>query len=149
MSNELNRAQWLVSKYPFLRIKDNSVHRWLNTEEVEETWLDDLPEGWFNAFCIEMCDELLAALGDYVDDFIIIQVKEKYAQIRVYWYWRDREHMSEEQVELTNTVNEIIRKYSSISYHTCVRCGQEATKYSEPWILPFCYECFEEWENNR
>lgn len=152
MSNEMNRAKWLVSKYPFLRIKDNSVYPWLNTEKVEETWLDDLPEGWFNAFCIEMCDELLAALGKYVNDFIIIQVKEKYGSMVVYARWSDKERTEEEQKALnkvSDTVYDILYKYMDLSYHTCVRCGQEATEYSSPWVLPFCSECFEEWENNR
>lgn len=160
MSNEMKdwindktaQAKWLVSKYPFLRIKDNSVCPWLNTEKVEGTWLDDLPDGWVNALCIEMCDELLAALGKYVDDFIIVQTKEKYGSLVVHYHWGDKERTDEEQKELnnvSNAVHDILNKYLHRSYHTCARCGQEATKYSKPWILPFCSECFEEWKSNR
>ena len=152
MGNEIHDAKWWTTKYPFLTIKDNSVYPWLEINSTEDHWLSDLPSGWINSFGEQMCDELLNALGKYVDDFIIVQTKEKYGSIVIYWHWRDKERTYEEQDELDDVATEvykILNKYMRMSYHTCVRCGKSATKYSEPWVLPFCSECFEEWKNNR
>lgn len=151
MSNEvkswLSDAKRWIEKYPFLIVKDNSVYPWIEVNSTEEHWLTDLPRGWVNSFGEKMCDELLAALGKYVNDFIIVQTKEKYGSIRIYWRWRDREYTKEEIEErnqLFYTLNPIITKYEEISYHTCVKCGAQATHYSEPWILPYCEKCFDE-----
>ena len=139
-------AKWWIEKYPFLMIKDNSVYPFLEVNSTEEHWFTDLPSGWVNSFGEKMCDELLDALGTYVDDFIIIQTKEKYGSIRLYWRWNDRKYAKTEAEalnQLSYTINCIVHKYEEISYHTCAKCGKPATKYSSPWVLPFCSECFE------
>lgn len=136
---------WWTTKYPFLTVKDNSVHTWLKIGSTDYHWLSDIYPGWVNTFGECMCDELLCALDKYVDDFIIIQVKEKFAEIRVYWYWQDREYTEQEQGELkeiSNSLNTILHKYANISYQTCVECGKPATRYSRGWTLPYCSECF-------
>ena len=148
MSNEINdsHAKWMIERYPFLTIKDNSVHPWLKIDSTEYHWLSDIPAGWVNSFGIEMCDELLKVLDKYVDDFIIVQTKEKYGSFVVYYYWSDIYHTNEELEEISRIDKEvryILDKYKHLSYHTCVICGRVATKYSSPWILPFCDNCFE------
>ena len=139
-------AKWWIEKYPFLMIKDNSVYPFLDVNSTDEHWFTDLPDGWVNSFGAKMCDELLEVLGKYVYDFIIVQTKEKYGSIRIYWRWNNRKHAKNEAEvinQLSYIINCIIHKYEEISYHTCVKCGRLATKYSSPWILPFCSECFE------
>ena len=155
MSNEMKdwirdraeEAKEWVEKYPFLRFKDNRCCPRQNTEEIESCWIFNLPVGWQNGFCVQMCDELMAALGKYADDFIIIQLKEKYNSIRLYWDWADKDYIDEESKEI-NAINDmidnIIRKYDEISYNTCVVCGKPATKYTKNgWFQGYCSECYE------
>lgn len=62
--------------------------------------------------------------------------------MRLYWNWKDENIFTEEQIHnLTNTIRDVISKYETISYHTCVRCRKPSTDYTKPWILPVCDEC--------
>lgn len=134
--NNKDNATWWNNKYPFLRVSNNSVYPWLTEED---SWADEIPIGWRDSFFENMCDDLISALGDYVDNFEIIQLKEKYGSIRLYWNWKDENIFTEEQIHnLTNTIRDVISKYEAISYHTCVRCGKLSTGYTKPWILPVC-----------
>ena len=104
---------------------------------------DFLPEGWTNTFIPEMKKELAKVLGSYVDDFVVFQIKDKYAVLRMYWSWSDRDYTDDETKdlnELTNEVESIIRKYENISAKTCVVCGKEAAKMTTGWIMPVCSE---------
>ena len=138
MSNEMKDwlreaqedARWWLNRYPFLRIKCNDCCPWIKENSDEFTFLDDLPVGWINSFCKPMCDELMEALGDYADEWIIVQVKEKYGSLRIY-------HSGLPE-DIYNKVEAVISKYEKISYHTCCVCGEPATEYSTGWILPYC-----------
>lgn len=140
-------AKELVAKYPFLRFKNNACCPWENTEEIESCWLFDLPVGWENGCAKDMCDELMSVLGKYADDFIILQLKEKFNEIRLYWSWTDREYTDEEYMELKqmcDAIERILRKYAEISYNTCTVCGEPATKWTtDCWLAGFCDECYE------
>jgi hypothetical protein len=133
-----------IDKYPFLRIKDASCTYYPeNTDEF--CWLNDIPLGWVKGFGKEMCDKLLEALGKYVNDFIIIQLKEKYGAIRLYWRWDDKDYSDAEREELNqlaDTIQGIIKDYEVISEHTCYSCGSmEARKTYGAWIIPRCKNC--------
>lgn len=149
MPNEMNNdrraeARWWNFKYPFLRIKDNSTCPWNEENSDDVCWFDEIPFGWVKAFGKEMCDELLATLGKYVDDFIILQMKEKFGELRVYWAFEDKDYTAtetEEIGEIQLKVHNIIDKYASISARTCVECGKEAVYMTEQWVLPYCAEC--------
>ena len=155
MSNEMKdwlrdraeEAKVWVAKYPFLRFKDNGCCPWENTEEIESCWMFDLPVGWQIGFGEQMCDELMAALGEYVDDFIILQLKEKFSSIRLYWGWANRERTDEEAKALAyiyDEIEDIIDKYEGISYNTCVACGKPAEQWNEGgWISGWCKSCYE------
>lgn len=104
---------------------------------------DFLPEGWTDTFIPEMKKELAIALGSYVDDFTVFQIKEKYGALRIYWSWADREYTDDEAKDLIGLYKEIetiIRKYERISEKTCVVCGKEATKMTTGWVMPVCNE---------
>lgn len=138
MHNEYNNCsrdqseyakEW-ISKYPFLMIKS-----WTNTEEDESCWLDCMPEGWVKAFGKQMCDDLMMALGDYTDEWTIVEVKEKYGELRIY----DAGCPS----DIYDDVQRIIDKYSYISRFVCKDCGSmDARMYDDGWMSPFCEECF-------
>ena len=137
--NNKDNAAWWNDKYPFLRVSNNSVYPWLTEED---SWADEIPIGWRDSFFENMCDELITVLGEYVDKFEIIQLKEKYGSMRLYWNWKDENIFTEEPIHnLTNTIRDVISKYETISYHTCVRCGKPSTDYTNPWILPVCDKC--------
>lgn len=152
MSNEyydwrrdhIEEAKEWIAKYPFLRIKDNGCCPWESTEAITSCWMFDLPVGWYGIGA-KMCDELMAVLGKYADDFIIWQLKEKFNEIRLYWGWAIRNYTNEEVTEMNgmyNTINNIISVYAEMSYHTCVDCGKPATKWTNGWIASYCDDCF-------
>ena len=72
MNNKDNFAWW-NNKYPFLRVANNSVYPWLTEED---SWVNEIPIGWRDSFFEDMCDDLIAALGSYINEFEIIQLKE-------------------------------------------------------------------------
>ena len=103
--------------------------------------LDLLPNGWVDTFVPKMKEELAKALGDYVYDFVVFQIKEKYGTMRVYWSWGDRKYTSSELVdlaEISETIETIINKYENISENTCAVCGKPATKMTTGWVWPVC-----------
>ena len=111
----------------------------INTQE-----LNNLPEGWVKSFVPQMKDELFNAIGSYAGDFYIDQAKEKWAALRVYWHWCDRkrcEHEWHDLNELTNTISEIIYKYTDISFETCMVCGEGADGYTRGYVVPVCNDC--------
>jgi hypothetical protein len=133
-----------IAKYPFLRIKDASCTYYPeNTDEI--CWLNDIPLGWVKGFGKEMCDELLEALGEYADDFIIVQLKEKFGTMRMYWYWDDKDYSDADASELNqlaDVIEDIIRKYERVSRQTCFICGsQRALMSYGAWIIPVCDNC--------
>ena len=78
LADQKSDAEWWISKYPFLAIKYNAIYPWLELNSTEYHWLSELPPGWIDAFGVQMCDELLEALGKYANDWIILQAKEKW-----------------------------------------------------------------------
>lgn len=134
---EYNKA--LVEKYPWLKIKDYNDFDPYPEEEMNDdqeynfTWLDDMPTGWRLAFGEQMCEELQKELErvNYVDDYVILQVKEKYGSLR--WYTGS--------IPIESTLYEIAEKYEDLSEGLCIRCGKPATWETTGWIVPVCDEC--------
>ena len=119
----------LVEEYPFLMPHNRFTDEIPDDYDYTYTELDDMPDGWRKAFGEQMCAEIKEALGPDVDDYRVIQIKEKYGQLR--WYGMNS----------NEKVFEIIDKYSKLSEHTCVSCGAPATKVSLGWICPWCDTC--------
>lgn len=128
----------ILEKYPFMRVKDNSVYPWLTRDDC---WLDDMPEGWMVAFGEQMCEELKAALGKYADYWIIVQVKEKFGRLCIYYGWDTFDEDIEIPDEVANKVDDIVNKYEVLSGRTCMHCGSRATYQSVGWIGPYCEKC--------
>lgn len=103
-----------------------------------------LYDGWRNSFVSAMMDEMFSALGSYVEDFEVYQIKEKYGTLTIYKGWKDREYTEDEFKDIDNInaeLNLIIEKYKNISGHTCVQCGGKATYFSSHWVIPWCDDC--------
>lgn len=115
-------------------------------EEEHFPWMNncswEMPEGWKKAFCKELCRELndLLKKANYEDKYQLVQVKEKYAQLR----WYDNgvpESISKEYYDL-------IRKYEFLSEKTCQWCGKEAeVKSKAGWMIALCDKCEREMED--
>lgn len=106
--------------------------------------VNDLYEGWIKTFVPDLIYELCDALGSYVEDFEVYQIKEKFGSLTIYWGWKHRDYTDEENVdrkELDDAVKKIIDKYRKISYRTCVQCGDKATFLSDYWVIPWCDAC--------
>ena len=97
-----------------------------------------IPDGWRKSVVPKLVDELVDVLGSHVDDFVISDCKEKFGELRVYWYY---ENQINDDDLLYDKIEKIIGKYELISRKTCVKCGRLATTQSRGWILPFCPGC--------
>ena len=108
--------------------------------------VDFLYDGWIRSFVSQMMDELFNALGPYVEDFEVHQIKEKYGSLTIYWGWKHRDYTDEEnndRKDIDDAVKNIVEKYRKISERTCVQCGEKAVLLSTGWVLPFCNNCYD------
>lgn len=123
----------LIKQYPFLMPYNVWTGKPIENYDYEYIWLDDMPDGWRNAFGLQMCEELKQALNKqpqtFADTFKIIQIKEKFGGLRFYTNWT------------TSEINEVISKYENMSYSICIRCGAPAKWITKGWISPFCDKC--------
>ena len=126
----IERNKKLAERYPFLK-----PSAWiLPNYNYEFTFLDHLPQGWRKAFGEEMCEEILSSLDeeDAVDDFQILEIKEKYGMMRIaYAGGTAKIH------------NEIIPKYEKLSQQRCFVCGREIKQLYMlgSWLVPLCMDC--------
>lgn len=121
--NTIALNKTLCDRYPFLKPDTN-------TFDYTYTLLEDMPDGWLKSFGFAMCEdirnELLETGGEeYLYDYKILQIKEKYGELR--WY--------------DNYDLKAVSKYEELSRHTCIKCGAPATKISTGWICPWCDKC--------
>ncbi|MBQ6627932.1 MAG: hypothetical protein IJH65_03870 [Methanobrevibacter sp.] len=130
--SEIEKNKLLVERYPFLAPRNE------NTGEIDENYdysfteLDALEDGWRIRFGIPLLEdlrELLVELG-CLDDYRIIQIKEKYGQLR--WYDNSPDEWSDH-----------MDAWSYISEHTCKNCGAfPVPMRDDGWISPWCDDCF-------
>ena len=126
---ELNKR--MVEEFPFLLPKN----RWTGkvSEDYDYTYneLDALEYGWKKAFGYELLCELRDELikGNYLNDYSIAQIKEKYGTLR--WY----------DFGAPEGAYNIIRKYERLSAEYCYICGSPATYETTGWINYVCEDC--------
>ena len=93
----------------------------------------EVGEGW-----LKILDETFKKISDIVkkrnlEEFRIIQVKEKYAGLRIYCSW------CEEDIE------EIIAEAEKICEKTCEQCGSPEGIFSnDGWCIVQCQKCRDE-----
>ena len=140
----IERNKRLAKRWPFLVLRiDYWTGKLLPEDEIDytHTWWDDIPKGWAKAFGKQMCDELLEILkeGDYVDQYRIVQIKEKFGGLR--WYDNGV------PVSISDKYDAWLATYEKLSFETCVLCGEPATEMTHGWIMPVCSTCFDKTEN--
>lgn len=124
----------LIEQYPFL------LQRETCPTNFEATELDAMPAGWRAAFGEEICKEIMEELvrNNCVDSYQILQIKEKYGELR--WY---------SQGGTERIYREIVPKYERMSRRICIQCGQPAALVSRSWVAPWCNACAEQFSRQN
>lgn len=126
----------LIEKYPFLWPVD-----WYGNPVSDEkydysyTFLDDMPEGWRKCFGLLLCEDIKNELirCNFLDDYRVLQVKEKYGGLR--WYTGG--------VPKDSKLDEIVHKYEHLSEQVCITCGKVGVPViDDGWISPQCKDCY-------
>ena len=139
MDNELSPVQkhnkWLCDTYPWLLPRNVWTDKIPDDYDYSYTILDDMPDGWRDAFGEQICSEIEAILeeADYQDKYRIMQIKEKFGSLR--WYDNGA------PASIYKRIQDVIRRYELISYKTCIACGAPADGLTAGWIMPFCQHC--------
>lgn len=134
-----DHKRWLLMEYPWLIMNVGEAISYFDVKDEDVfTYIDCAPIGW-----AKLCEDLCAELKTFLDknnikSYAICQVKEKYGELRWYDGGIPAEFWDEHQA--------IIRKYTKLSYNTCVDCGAPATKMSRGYISPFCDKCASKYE---
>lgn len=127
----------LTEQYPFLEDKDPNTYMM-----PDESWVDCLPLGWQDEF-LNLCDKIETLLNKHnaLPGFSLVQVKEKFGSARVYWGIDTNQEIYD---ELTLLVDAFEHESGKI----CSVCGKPATHRSKGWVLPYCYHCAVQDNNN-
>jgi len=89
--------------------------------------------GWDGV--IGQCLTTLAGLG-LPDDFRLVQIKEKFGELRIYHNGRTGEH--------DHAVEDAIAQATEASVHTCERCGMAGIRMAEHgWWRTLCASCLQ------
>lgn len=128
----------LCEQYSFLLPRNIWTDEISKDFDYSYTELDAMPDGWRKAFGLQMCEELKQELIriNKIDEFRIVQIKEKFGELRFYTNWT------------TNEIEAIINKYTKLSRKTCIVCGKPATVITTGWISPFCNDCVKNINDN-
>lgn len=123
-------------EYEWLRVRNVFDDDFIYDEKGDYiSWEGSIPEGWYIAFGREMIKELNKILVKYdlVEKYRIIQIKEKYGSLR----WYDNGVSEDAYIDYRKWLD----KYEKLSKKICIKCGRNATHFSEGWVLPLCNEC--------
>lgn len=128
----------LIERYPFI-LPQHSLSG-AHSIGFESIVLDDMPVGWRTAFGEDLCKEIMEELvrNNCVDSYQVLQIKEKYGELR--WY---------SQGGTERIHREIVPKYENMSRRICIQCGQPATFVSKSWVAPWCNFCAEQFHQHN
>ena len=130
------RNRELCERYPFLKYRSQFGGEDLDGYDYDFTYLDSMPRGWKKAFGVQMCEELRDILieGDFLDEYHVFQVKEKYGGLR----WYD----SGVPKNIWDKYAAWLKKYEDLSEQTCISCGKPGIMRDGGWISPWCDDCY-------
>lgn len=128
----------LCERYPFLIPRNVFTDKIIKGFNYTWTEYDAIPDGWRKTFGKLLLEELREALieANYLDEFRIMQLKEKFGQLRIY------------PNAAPQKVWDVLHKYEFISQFVCYECGNpNACIVSlNGWYLPLCEKC---WDNSN
>lgn len=125
----------LCKEYPFL------IPRNCWTDKVDKDWnyeyteLDSVPNGW-RKLALKLFRDIrhLLVESNYLYKFRIMEIKEKYGQLRIY--------TNGIPVSVSNKVYDLINKAERDSEYICICCGRAAKMCSfMGWYSPYCKGC--------
>lgn len=125
----------LAERFPFLIPRNIWTDKIPKDYDYTYTLLDSMPCGWRRAFGRQLLEELREELvkWKYLDQYRVVQIKEKYGQLR--WYDNGSPNGSD--------IENIISRYSVISENVCILCGKlDVPMVMGYWILPVCRNCY-------
>ena len=124
----------LLEKYPFTTLKNI----W-SLELVDGNWYGLIPTGWRKAFGKELLEEMAAEYETFSKEYkhywVVEEIKEKYGELRIY------------TGPTTNNMLDVINKYTKLSRHRCIECGEPCKQRNVGWIFTMCDKCFNELQN--
>ena len=134
MNREQRKNKELTEEFPFLLPHNKFSGRVPDAYEYEYTELDMLPEGWKNAFGLDMVKDLKEILVKHncMEKYRIYDIKEKWGVLR----WDDLGVPDSAETEHA----EWLDKYEELSAETCASCGRPAQGKTK-WSVPCCTEC--------
>lgn len=131
----VEKNKQLLDRFPFLLPKDSETGEQIQNYDYSWSELDTLEVGWRKAFGMEMLEELRAILvqGNCLETYRIIQIKEKWGQLR--WYDTGYPQSVSNEIEMWK------EKWEERSEETCAACGEPAEIFSKSYCLPYCRHC--------
>jgi len=125
----------LIEDYPFLLPRNVFSDELHEDYDYEFTWLDDMPDVWREKFSEPMLKELKEILveGNYLNKYRIMQIKEKYSELR--WYDNGI------PIKVSKKYDKWLSKYEKLSMDICFYCGEPAVGQTRGWILSICQKC--------
>ena len=129
------RNKKLCKKYPFLIPRNAWTGKVIEDYDYSYTEWDDIPDGWKIAFGDMLLKELGAELKrcNFLDKYRIVQIKEKYGELRIY----------DNGVPRGCNVWDIIEAYTGLSRNICIKCGRpDCAHTTAGWIIPMCETCY-------
>lgn len=139
------RFPFLIPRFAF----DNKIIwdvRWKGERREKAysfTLADSFENGWWKAFGLQLCEELREDLVrcDYLYEFRIMEVKEKFGALRVYTG----------SLPEGSEVWEIIDDYERLSENICMWCGKPDIKMINygSWLMTICEDCYYKWKRKQ
>ena len=125
----------LVKKYYWLAPREFNWNGGIGNirKDYDYSWI---MWGWCNGWDKTFGQIFMEELGEAIKksgqkNFSILQLKEKYGQLRCY------------TSGTTSEVHNIIQKYEVVSEHICMDCGCEAPMIEEHrWLFVCCPDCY-------
>jgi len=152
--------QKLADDFHFMKVFDDKIKEFRNDEHYAfEPFHIECDSGWGNLIW-DMCNEIKQAYEErgLPIDFVLDQIKEKFARLTVYYHHRDTPiglhgisflglgeiRTKHGDSDICKTVEGIVEKYEKLSTTVCEYCGENGEVRNDmPWIKTLCKQCHE------
>ena len=105
--------------------------KFLNKLPSKKNWYNYIPEGWRDAFGMELLEDIRKSLkkSKRLRKVRILDVKEKWGSLSIYFD------------SYPGDLRFVLNNYELVSRYTCIKCGKVATHVQMGWISPYCESC--------